>query len=114
MGSGAQNAVMGDQDSPTELPVTAIEDAMLVEEKSMAKYSKTDEYKRITKFVEGRIKFFQTYLPNGQAIASQVPNEDLAHHWAAANIVIGEFQAFLNAYEDARKAVDDLARRKNA
>jgi hypothetical protein len=106
---GAQNAVMGDQDSPTNLPETEMPQESLVDEKKMAKYSETAEFKRLRVFIEDRIKFFQQYYPNGQRV-QDLPAEERAAYWQAACIVVGEFEGVLKAYDQAREVVKDAGR----
>jgi hypothetical protein len=112
--TGAQNAIT-DDNFGTELPVTQIDDALLINERNMAKFSKTKEYRALKEYMEARIEFFQTYLPDGNSIngglsakGEQVPhldNKTIATYWRAANIVIGEFKSVLQAYEQAAEAV---------
>lgn len=108
--SGPSNAVVGDLDQPTDLPVTNVPDEMLEEERKLAKYSRTAEFKRLKEYMEGRIKFFQTYLPDGRSVSSLDPNVNLSEQWRAANIVIAEFQNVLNQYEQAKEVVDNAGR----
>lgn len=113
--SGPSNAVVGDLDQPTDLPVTNVPDEMLEEERKLAKYSRTAEYKRLKEYMEGRIRFFQTYLPDGSAISARNDADDsvIAAHWRAANIVIAEFQNVLNQYEQAKEVVDNVGRQNS-
>ena len=107
--TGAQNVVVGDVSEVTELPVTKVSDQDLQNEKNMARFSKTKEFKVLKEHIEGRIKFFQTQMPDGTSTIMQ-PTEELINHWKVANLVIGEFQAILDAYENAQKVVDDASR----
>ena len=107
--TGAQNAITGDIADITELPVTQVSDQDLQNEKNMAKFSKTKEFRVLKEHIESRIKFFQTQMPDGTSTIMQ-PVEDLIAHWKVANLVIGEFQAILDAYENAKKVVDDAGR----
>lgn len=102
--TGPTNAIVGDLDSPLDLPETQVKDEFLQEEKRLARYSKTKEFKRLKEYFEGRIKFFQTYLPNGDAIAAQDPKE-MVNQWVVANLIIGEFKNVLNTYENAKEVV---------
>jgi hypothetical protein len=76
----------------------------LVEEKKMAKYSKTAEFKRIQKHCAERIEFYQKYLPNGAEVALDV--RPTAEDWSVANRVIGELKLLMNMYEVATEAVE--------
>jgi hypothetical protein len=118
--TGAQNAVVGDVPDITELPQTKVSDQDLQNEKNMAKFSKTKEFKVLKEHIEMRIKFFQGHFPNGTSInggmkqdGTPIPSPtsaEVADYWRVANLVIGEFQAILDAYENAKKVVDDAAR----
>lgn len=103
---GPSNAIIGDNDLPTQLPVTQIPDLVLEEEKKLAKFSKSAEFQRLKNYIEGRIDFFQHNLPDGTPIeVSKMTHEERMAHWMAANIVIREFNNLLNQYEQAREAV---------
>lgn len=119
MDTGARNAVMGDQDLPTNLPVTKVPEEVLTEEKKMAKYSKSEEFKRLATFMQERIKFYQRFLPNGQQVEGSplqvgmpqgVAANELGSYWMAACMVIKEFEDVLNSYERAQEAVKDAGR----
>lgn len=107
---GAQNAIVGDNDSITNLPETQVPEAALTEEKKMAKYSRSAEYQRLKEFLEARVKFYQRYYPNGQQV-QDLPAEERAAYWQAACIITKELEGILEAYEQARIAVDDNATR---
>jgi hypothetical protein len=99
-----QNNLIGDI-TGVELPHMNLEKEVLVEEKKMAKYSKTKEFKRIKEHCEDRIKFYQHYLPNGTEVALDV--RPTAEDWAVANRVIGELKALMNMYQIASEAVKE-------
>lgn len=104
--TGAQNAIIGEQ-NPMATPETTVPEDVLVEEKKMARYSRTAEFKRLSDFMNDRIKFFQSYLPDGRPIKDvNLPEDMFAANWKAANIVIGEFKNILNEYEQAHEAVN--------
>lgn len=105
MNQGAQNAVVGDITDATELPQTQIKEEDLAPEKNMAKFSKSKEYQKLKEYLESRIEFFQTYLPDGKPLT--VENIDV-NNWKVANLVIGEFKAVLQAYENAQEVVDNV------
>lgn len=111
MQSGAQNAVMGDQDEPTRLPVTEVPEEVLTEEKKMAQYSKSAEYKRLEEFMKARIEFYRNFLPDGRSIKEiHLQDWELAQGWKVANIVISEFQGVIDAYSRAQEAVKNAGR----
>lgn len=105
--SGPDNAVMGDMGDPTSLPESQVDEQNLVEEKKMARFSKTAEYKRLETYINGRIDFFKKYLPNGKPVAGEGPTQEMVNNWVIANTVIGEFDAILGAYNDAQESVKD-------
>ena len=110
--SGPANAVVGDQELPTNLPETTVPEETLIEEKKMATYSQTAEFKRLSEFMEDRIKFFQMFLPDGRLIKDIPTSEPLGENWRAANIVITEFRNVLDQYDRAREVVKN-ARPRN-
>ena len=95
---------MGDE-TGVDLPQMQVEDTTLREEKKMAKYSRSAEFKRIQEWCEGRILFYQTYLPNGSEIGLDVVPS--IEDWRVANRVIGELRALTNMYEIATDAVKE-------
>ena len=100
------NGILGDS-SGIDLPQMEQNQDDLVEEKKMARYSKTDEFKRIQKHCQERIGFYQKYLPNGSEVALDV--RPTAEDWAVANRVIGELKLLMNMYDIATDAVNDAA-----
>lgn len=115
--TGPSNAVMGDLDDPTIIPETSVPEEELTEEKKLAKYSKTAEFKRLKDYMEQRIEFYQRYLPNGslvegdpkdgRAVSFNLPQEDLNVYWRVACLLIREFQNVLLSYENAAETVKD-------
>lgn len=102
---GPANSILGDI-SGTELPVMVQDETELSEEKKMARYSKTSEFKRIEQHFKERIEFYQKYLPDGRPV-SAVPAKDLGSMWIAANTIIGELQTVLDSYAIAAETVDN-------
>jgi len=117
--TGAQN-VINDDSFGTELPKTLVDEVSLVEERNMAKFSKTREFKALKDYMENRIDFFQKYLPDGSSVVggkdvegkTVAPLDDatIAAYWRAANIVIGEFKGLLQMYENANEAVRNASK----
>ena len=103
---GPVNGIIGDA-MGTELPEAVPDEAMLTEEKKMARYSKTAEFKRIEQHFKERIEFYQKFLPDGRPIA-QVPAKDLEGMWIAANTIIGELSGVLDSYQTAAEVVNEL------
>lgn len=108
--SGPVNSPIGDLDEPTNLPVTTVPEDVLAEEKKLAKYSQTAEFKRLKDYLEARISFFQNYLPDGRPINALDPDVNLSEQWRAANIVIAEFKGVLAEYANAKEVVDAVGR----
>ncbi len=103
MATGPQNAIPGDEFG-VELPTTRIDELALVNERNMAKFSKTKEFKVLKDYMENRIEFFQKYLPDGRPLTTENVKPD-GTDWMVANLVIGEFKSVLNAYAEASEAV---------
>lgn len=106
--TGSQNAIMGDEGYGLDIPQTQVGQQDLKTERSAARFSKTKEYKELKAHCESRIAYYQTYLP-GAIPAENVPDEERGKYWAIANMVIGEFQALLNAYEQAAQVIKEDA-----
>lgn len=102
-----QNGLIGDAQM-TELPQMEIDDTTLVEEKKMARYAKSSEYKRIKEHFEGRIKFYQNYLPDGREITDKNVAQ-IGEAWVVANTIIRELQNVLDTYEIALEAVKNAS-----
>jgi hypothetical protein len=98
------NEVIQGSSFGTDLPKTEVDEVVLNEEKKMAKYSKTKEFKRLKEFLEARIKYFENFLPGGQPVA-EVPAEERAAYWQASCVIIKEFRSVLNEYEAAAESV---------
>lgn len=114
--SGPQHGIVGDEGFGLDIPQTDLPEQDLSEERNMAKFSKTNEFKRLQEYARGRIEFYQTYLPDGRNVTaiSGMSNEELVVFWKAANVVIGEFNALLSAYNNANEVVKAADAVKNA
>ena len=99
---GPQNAVVGDF---TDLPTSQLPEEMLNEEKLLARFSKTKEFKRLKDYLEARIEFFQNHFPDGTPLAKETDHQKVVDYWRSANIVVGEFKALLQVYENANEVV---------
>lgn len=107
----AQHGIVG-EDFGTELPRMEMPEQDLTNEKNMAKFSRSVEFRKLKEHLEERIGFYQTYLPSGEA----VPNsnmEELASRWVIANTIIYEFRALIQAYERAREVVEESQTKGN-
>ena len=104
---GPQNGIVDNLPPELQTPQSNIDEKALNEEKNLAKYSKTKEFKAIKEYWEARIEFFQKFLPFGGEVRYQVPNDDIAQQWVLANNMINEIQVFLNRYENAKNVVDE-------
>lgn len=104
---GPQNIPMDDSTNfGLDLPRMQTDDQQLAEIQKTAKFSKTKEFQELKKHLEGRITFYQTYLPGGQPI-TDVPFDEVAGHWIAANVIISELNAIIGAYEEAARIIKD-------
>lgn len=107
---GPQNIITGD-DTGVELPQMQVDETSLLEEKKMAKYSRSSEFARIKQHCEDRIKFYQSHLPDGRDVREGVL--PTPQDWVVANAVIAEFNALLNSYQIANEAVEEDAKQKS-
>jgi len=100
---GPDNVLMGDS-MGIDLPEMEVDQTSLDEEKNMARYSKSKEFKKIRAYCEDRINFYQTKLPNGLEVGLEVvpSTED----WRVANRVIGELKGLMNMYDNAKEVVE--------
>lgn len=90
--------------APFDTQVSAEE---LANEKHMATFASSKEFERLREYFEGRIAFYQSYLPDGRSIAGEVPTPE---QWAIANAVIGEFKLVISSYLQAAEAVKNAKR----
>lgn len=106
---GPQNGLLGDSGMEVDVPHQAPQDDASFEElKKTAKFSRTAEFKELKTHLQARMDFYKTYLPDGRAVVGG-PMEpvELGYMWIAANVVIGEMQMIIDAYESAAKLVKD-------
>jgi len=80
----------------------------LADEKQMAAFAGSKEFQRLKEHFEGRVEFYQQYLPDGRSITGEVPTPE---QWSIANAIIGEFNLVINTYLNAAEAVKDAKRR---
>ena len=97
----ATNGIVGDSFG-TELPQSEVPQEGLLEEKRMAKFSRTKEFGVLKQHLEDRIEYYQTLLPG--SLGAEPSMED----WRVANIVIGELRAIIAAYENAAEVVKNV------
>lgn len=102
----AENVVQGDSFG-TDLPKTQVSEDLLNLEKNLAKYSKSREFKALKDYMEARIKFFESFLPDGKEVRWEA-NPELGVKWVVANNVINEFKAVLSRYEQAAEVVENV------
>jgi hypothetical protein len=95
---------------PTELPVTDVPEQDLTEEKKMAKFSKTAEFKRLKTHMEERIAYYQTFLPSGKSVLEAEDVTKLGQNWLVAQAIVTELQAIIDAYELANETVKNAQR----
>lgn len=111
---GPRHAVMGD-DFGTELPHTEVPDEDITQEKNMARFSKTAEFKQLKTKMEQRIAFHMKYSPGstgGATAFRDMPNEERGWRSLAADLVIEELVAIITAYEGANEVVKDAEEAK--
>lgn len=109
---GPKNAVMGDSTNyGTDLPNTEVPDEQMAELQKSAKFSKTKEFQVLKDHLEGRVAYYQSFLP-GNVPAENVPDDERGKYWAIANILIAEFRGIINSYEQAAQEIKDAASRQ--
>jgi hypothetical protein len=89
------------------LPETQIDEQSLAIERAMAKFAKSPEFARQKEYLESRIDFYKTYLPDGRPI-TELKEEERGKMWLVATLVIAEINAFLNSYSSASEAIKDV------
>lgn len=97
-----------------QIPQSQVNEQSLIEEKHMAKFSQTSEFKKLKEFIEARVEYYKIALPGG--VDPNDPNlagRDLSTEWKVANAVIRELEGIIRAYEDAARVVKEDAKRKN-
>lgn len=99
-----QHGIIGDNQL-TQIPETQADEESLLEEKRVARYTKTPEYKKQREYWEERIKFYQSYLPDGRSLAT-VSSQERTDHWAVANLVIQEIQTLMSYYDNVKAGVE--------
>ena len=105
----AQNGLI-DESMSMEMPTTKVSEDELIIEKSMANFATTSEYKRLKEHLESRVAFYQSFLPDGRDLRGIDDASILGVNWKVANAIIGEFNAVLAAYENAKEAVKNVNR----
>lgn len=104
-----QNAIIGDDNYGTDIPVTSQPEENLEAEKNRAKFSRTKEFKELKSYIEARIEFYSTYLPTGQPI-TDVTEEERGKYWLVANLVIDEMKMILQSYEKPAEVINDASK----
>lgn len=101
------NAIIGDAQG-IDLPQATPDPNVLSEEKNMAKYAKSEEFARIKAFCTDRIAFYQSNLPDGRPLGKAgLSMDELGRQWIAANVIVTEFSALMNIYENVQATVDE-------
>lgn len=103
---GPQNGIVGDTNFGTDLPQTSTPEDAMVEIAKAAKFSKTAEFKELKDYLQGRIAFYQANLPGGQPVA-QVDPTVVGPMWIASDVIVREFHAIINVYEQAAQTIKD-------
>lgn len=107
--AGPQNGLLGDSGMEIDIPQMAPEDDASFEElKKTAKFSRTAEFKELKTYLQTRMDFYKTYLPDGRAVGgAPLDFVEMGQMWVSSNVIIGEMQMIIDAYESAAKAVKD-------
>lgn len=90
--------------SAISLPVSKVDEESKSREKQMAAFTEKPEWKLLKEHLEARKKFYQLCLPNGTPI-TDIPMEEVAYRWSAANVIIQEIDAIISTYEEVAKSV---------
>jgi len=85
------------------------DESFLDEERKMAKYTRTKEFKRIKDWADERIAFYQKYLPSGEPINEKTATRE---NWIIANTIIAEFNSLLFGYDTAVQAIKEAEEAK--
>lgn len=102
---GPNNGIVGDA-MGIDLPEMEVEPGFLNDEKKLAKFSRTAEFKRLKDYIDTRVIFYQTCLPDGRPVAG-VSKQERIDAWDGANLVIMELTNILGQYDAAAEAVKD-------
>lgn len=102
---GPQNGLLGDAQG-IDLPQMQVDKNFLTEEKKMAKYSRSAEFKRIEQWCAEKIAYHQSFLP-GNVPISQISEEERGKYWAVADLVITDLTELMNIFDNANEAVKD-------
>ncbi len=102
----AQHGIIGDNYG-IDLPDVDIDKDELDEEKRMARFSKSKEFKKLKQIMQSRIDFYQKALPDGRPLTAAENMVERGQMWVVANVVIGEFNMILDAYENANEVVKE-------
>lgn len=107
----AEHGIIGDSYG-TELPETQVPEQDLMNEKKMAKFSRTAEFAKLKEHLLSRIEHYKAFLPDGTHVAFSTEGElaALGQRWVIANAIIAEFQAVILAYENARQTIEEANR----
>lgn len=94
--------------SAIDLPESSIDEEAKSVEQQMAAFTEKPEWQKLKDYLESRIAFYQTYLPNGTPM-EDIPMEEVAARWSSANTVIKEMKAIISTYEGVAKSVQEEA-----
>ena len=103
--SGPVNTIIGDN-QPIDLPQAQLSDDQLRDERMMAKFSRTAEFRRLKEHLKERIDHYKHFLP-GEIPIESVSQEEREKTWLAADTIIKEFKLIISTYELAGEAVRD-------
>ena len=102
----SQNQVMGDS-MGIDLPQKPVDETAINELKHKAKYSRSTEFKELRAKAQTRMEFYQKFLPSGQPIGTDTP-EEMKGMWELANLIIAEFQQLFDEHDNAEAILKEL------
>lgn len=104
---GPQNGIVGDDNFGTDIPQTQVPDVTTDNETvAAANFNNSTEFDRLKTNMQARIEYWQKYLPGGTP-ADQLNHDERAWRWLAADSVITELRAIMDAYQGAADAVKE-------
>lgn len=114
--AGATNGIMGDDNFGVQLPQTQLPEQDLSRERSMARFSKTKEFKILKEAMESRMKFWDTYAPGSDmnpVMYRDLSNEERGWRGLVAAVLKDEFKSIIGAYEQATEVVNESNKKEN-
>ena len=103
-----QHGIIGDVGGGPDLPQAdpKQKDEALAELNKKAKYSRSKEFSELREKMEGRILFYQSYLPGGVPV-NAIPEEERGKYWAIADTIIAELRMVIDMYDGAQEQLEN-------